>query len=181
MPTIPRSGLTDAILRTIENLQKQRGEQPPLRLIGSLFTTFTFECEAFERWILPSLYGIEQANSRPARLHMLRVQLQETAVPIVFYDVHTAPDMGTQAERFYYVPVQLEQGRLQHSKHTILLLGDEDRSDVEYMILVTGSANLTKAGWYRNIEFIDIEVLKMGQAISPSLKDGLSFINAQIG
>ena len=170
---IPQSGLLERIQKTISQLQKEEA----LEIIGSIFMSFNLDCTIFEEAILPSIFGLEEAGSRPLRMHLLRSKIQEQAIPVVFYDVESATQIGKSNERYVYVPVQINNC-FQHAKHMFLLLAPQGSAEAKYLIFLTTSANLTQSGWYRNIEFADIEVLNANT--SHSLKPGLLQITKQM-
>jgi len=170
---IPQSGLLEKIRDIITKLQKNEN----LEIIGSIFMTFNLECPIFEEAILPSIFGLEEAVSRPLRMHLLRSKIQQQALPIIFYDVESATQIGLSNERHVYIPVQISNC-FQHAKHMFLLLAPQGSPEAKYLIFLTTSANLTQAGWYRNIEFADIEVIQANS--SHSLQVGLIQIVKQL-
>ncbi len=143
------------------------------RVRSVVFTTFSFDPGFFELNILPVLF--DQPFSQPDKVR--RVQLEDALRTVdhlaVYYDRRALAQDGE--------PAQMDYRRLDVSRRTgyfhpkvILLLVDEhheaggeaadDGSDAEpsRQALVVGilSANLTRAGWWENVECAHIEEIK---------------------
>lgn len=143
------------------------------RVRSGVFTTFSFDPGFFELNILPVLF--DQPFSQPDKVR--RLQLEDALRTIdhlaVYYDRRALAQDGE--------PAQLDYRRLDVSRQTgyfhpkvILLLVDEqdeavgtppdNRCDAEAapQALVIGilSANLTRAGWWENVECAHIEEIK---------------------
>ena len=143
------------------------------RVRSAVFTTFSFDPGFFELNILPALF--DQPFSQPDKVR--RLQLEDALRTVdhlaVYYDRRALAQDGE--------PAQLDYRRLDVSRRTgyfhpkvILLLVDEhheavgkatdDGSDAEPVrqALVVGilSANLTRAGWWENVECAHIEEIK---------------------
>lgn len=166
-----------SILGRIQQAISKCSTDETLKIIGSVFMTFNLETIIFEENILPSIFGIEEATIRPARMQLLRSYIAESALPVIFYDEISAKSMGISNERYTYIPVK-NNDSFQHAKHVFLLLAPEGKQEATHLIFLTISANLTKAGWYRNIEFADIEILRKDS--SHPLKSGLLRIYNQL-
>lgn len=155
------------------------------RIEASVFFTFTFHRHEFEEILLPDLYGLPSDGPRSVRLRLLQLQLGE-ARPLVIHDARPPVDLDadgnlipsanharTASFRLDTVPVRIQHGACMHAKHILLRVRRSvDPSAEEVLIVVTTSANLTRAGWRENVELADIQVLKAGQ--STSLKKGLT-------
>ncbi len=150
------------------------------RLRVGLFTTFTFDPGFFELHVLPVLF--DQTFSQVDKVR--RIQLEDALRSVdhlaVYYDRSA---LAQDAE-----PAQLDYRRIDVRRTTgcfhpkvILLLVDnypEDVSDDETkqrrthqsLIIALMSANLTRAGWWENVECAhleeihDKEVLDLKQA-----------------
>ena len=143
------------------------------RVRSAVFTTFSFDPGFFEINILPVLF--DQPFSQPDKVR--RLQLEDALRAIdhlaVYYDRHALAQDGE--------PAQLDYRRLDVSRRTgyfhpkmVLLLvedrhdDDEAASDGEEgtkpvrLALIAGifSANLTRAGWWENVECAHIEEIK---------------------
>ena len=140
------------------------------RVRSGVFTTFSFDPGFFELNILPILF--DQPFSQPDKVR--RLQLEDALRTIdqlaVYYDRRALAQDGE--------PAQLDYRRLDVSRHTgyfhpkvILLLVDEhDEADGaqadngrgteparQALIIGILSANLTRAGWWENVECAHIE------------------------
>ena len=140
---------------------------------SAVFTTFSFDPGFFELHILPVLF--DRPFSQPEKVR--RLQLEDALGTIdhlaVYYDRRALAQDGE--------PAQLDYRRLDVSRRTgyfhpkvILLLVQErnkpdkafDRNRGEpastHMALIVGilSANLTRAGWWENVECAHIEEIK---------------------
>ena len=160
---IPMKVLTEQVAEAIDGR----------RVRSAVFTTFTFDPGFFELNILPVLF--DQPFSQPDKVR--RLQLEDALRSIdhlaVYYDRRALAQDGE--------PAQLDYRRLDVSRRTgyfhpkvILLLVDEhhetgreatdDGSDAEparqALVVSTLSANLTRAGWWENVECAHIEEIK---------------------
>lgn len=157
---IPMKVLTEQVAEAINSR----------RVRSAVFTTFSFDPGFFELNILPVLF--DQPFSQPDKVR--RLQLEDALRTVdhlaVYYDRRALAQDGE--------PAQLDYRRLDVSRHTgyfhpkvILLLVEErheaggdaadDGRQVEAarQTLVVGilSANLTRAGWWENVECAHIE------------------------
>lgn len=160
---IPMRVLTEQVADAIKGRRVRTG----------VFTTFSFDPGFFELNILPVLF--DQPFSQPDKVR--RLQLEDALRTIdhlaVYYDRRALAQDGE--------PAQLDYRRLDVSRHTgyfhpkvILLLVDEhdeaggaqsdNGRDAEpaRQALIIGilSANLTRAGWWENVECAHIEEIK---------------------
>lgn len=140
------------------------------RVRSGVFTTFSFDPGFFELNILPVLF--DQPFSQPDKVR--RLQLEDALRTIdhlaVYYDRRALAQDGE--------PAQLDYRRLDVSRHTgyfhpkvVLLLVDEhdeaggaradngSHAEPARQALIVGilSANLTRAGWWENVECAHIE------------------------
>ena len=170
---MPQFSLSGRIQQTISQIQPSKN----LEIVGSVFMTFGLEPVSFEEAIFPSLYGLEETTSRPARMQLLRSKLTERGLPVVFYDIVSASTMENNNERYIYLPVRIHHG-FQHAKHACILLAPRGEKEATHLLFLTTSANLTKSGWFHNIEFADIEVIE--KDTSHSLTVGLQRLMKQM-
>ena len=147
------------------------------RVRSAVFTTFSFDPGFFELNILPVLF--DQPFSQPDKVR--RLQLEDALRTVdhlaVYYDRRALAQDGE--------PAQLDYRRLDVSRHTgyfhpkvILLLVEERReargeavddgreAEPARQALVIGilSANLTRAGWWENVECAHIEEINDADA-----------------
>ncbi len=160
---IPLEVLTEQVADAIDGRQVKT----------AVFTTFSFDPGFFELHILPVLF--DRPFSQPEKVR--RLQLEDALGTIdhlaVYYDRRALAQDGE--------PAQLDYRRLDVSRRTgyfhpkvILLLVQERNSDDNaigrnggepastHMALIVGilSANLTRAGWWENVECAHIEEIK---------------------
>ncbi len=136
--------LKDALRGAIEAL-------PGYRVTHALFTTYAFEPEFFETAILPLLLPDGGAG---LSLHSVvrRLQLESLlrASPIAI-DVYF--DARVVVPGCPFLPYGMLPVRLAHEFHgKLILLRLEDERGKACCVLGAGSANLTKAGWWENLE-----------------------------
>ena len=143
------------------------------RVRSAVFTTFSFDPGFFEINILPVLF--DQPFSQPDKVRRLQLEdaLRTMDHLAVYYDRRALAQDGE--------PAQLDYRRLDVSRRTgyfhpkVVLLLVEDRHDDDEaasddeegtkpvrLALVVGifSANLTRAGWWENVECAHIEEIK---------------------
>ncbi len=177
MSEIPRQSFAQAL---VDRAQAAFGAGQRAEIQASVFFTYTFHRQHFEEHLLPALYGIPAEGERSARLHLLQLQLAATNRPVVFHDAHLPVDAhgsgkpfdpaalgASSALRLDVVPVRWggTSNTCMHAKHVLLLLKPRgpENSTMRALLVATTSANLTLAGWRRNIELCDIEVLHQHQ------------------
>lgn len=125
------------------------------RVVAALFTTFTFEPEFFELEVIPLLLDSTQAYSNDDRVKrsMVREALRESDLSIdVYYDLPMYRATGTTSpEMEYGCHGVFHRSGAFHGKLNMLLLSDEDGEN-RALLVGAGSNNLTRAGWWDNIE-----------------------------
>jgi hypothetical protein len=121
------------------------------RVTHALFTTYAFEPEFFETSILPLLLP-DGGEGLSLHLAVRRLQmealLRESLISIDVYFDSRVVVPGCPLLPYAMVPVRMKDEF--HGK--IILLRLQDEGDNVCWILGAGSANLTKAGWWENIE-----------------------------
>ncbi len=122
---------------------------------AALFTTYTFEPEFFELEVIPLLLKQDAAYSTDERVKqfMVRENLREAVLPIdVFYDLPMYRENGSSSPQMEYLchGVNL-RNRAFHGKVNMILVNDQVSGD-KCLLLGAGSNNLTRAGWWDNIE-----------------------------
>lgn len=160
---IPLKVLTEQVAEAIDGRQVKT----------AVFTTFSFDPGFFELHILPVLF--DRPFSQPEKVR--RLQLEDALRAIdhlaVYYDRRALAQDGE--------PAQLDYRRLDVSRKTgyfhpkvIFVLVQERNSDANssarnrdgsassHMALIVGilSANLTRSGWWENVECAHIEEIK---------------------
>ena len=144
------------------------------RVRCAVFTTFTFDPAFFELNVLPLLF--DQSFSQPDKVR--RIQLSDALRAVdnvaVYYDMRGLAQDGAPAQLDYRrIDVSRGTGYF-HPKVLLVLVDDwtdEDTADGEdadsdgtpaHQSLIVGilSANLTRSGWWENVESAHIEEIK---------------------
>lgn len=122
---------------------------------AALFTTYTFEPDFFELEVIPLLLNQEMAYSTDNRVKrfMVRENLREMDLPIdVFYDLPMFRMNGECSPEMEYLCHGVNLGNCAfHGKVNMILLKDRETEE-ETLLLGAGSNNLSRAGWWDNIE-----------------------------
>ncbi|APV51640.1 hypothetical protein BWI17_19250 [Betaproteobacteria bacterium GR16-43] len=151
------------------------------RLHSAVFTTFEFDPTFFEQEIIPSLLDIAFSHATSMRLVQLEDHLKNVPGGIaVFYDAqHVSPsDSGSSRLDIRRVPVRHTKGVF-HPKIALLLVEDlepdEGGHHARTLLVACLSANITRAGWWSNLEAGHIEEIREGDKTSLKV-DLLPFI-----
>jgi hypothetical protein len=151
------------------------------RVIGSsvvrtaVFLTFQFDPEFFETEILPVLFDRTLSHAPPVRLVQLHDAILELQGLAVYYDAR-ALTADAKPARLDYARIGLTRSTgYFHPKNVFLLVRDPE-TETDSLILVTLSANLTRAGWWENVEVAHIEEVAEG-AVSTLRDDLMSLLN----
>lgn len=132
-----------------EGFRKAIGDR---KVIHAFFSTYSFEPNFFELEVIPLLLGSPALSSNEAiryiQLQDLTRKLQNQFAVAYDYDVFN-PEMAPRLE-IDYLPIRVANG-CQHAKISVLEINNGSQH-VSSLILVAGSFNLTKAGWWENIE-----------------------------
>ncbi|WP_326557212.1 hypothetical protein [Micromonospora sp. NBC_01796] len=149
---IPKAVLTEALRERIGGR----------RTLAAVFCTFRFEPGFFEQEILPVLFDLPLQQAPAVR----RLQLEDALRPLagqvaVYYD-HGALVVGdgTACLDVRRIPVRPTRGYF-HPKNAFILLEDEDTGE-RAVVALTASANLTRAGWWENVECFHLEEIAEG-------------------
>jgi HKD family nuclease len=122
---------------------------------AAVFTTFNFEPEFFELDVIPILLKQDNAFSTDERVKefIIRDSLRESELLLeIFYDLPIFRQEGKQSPQMEYLyhGVDLRNNNF-HAK-SIFILVDHEKLDEKHLLVGAGSNNLTKAGWWDNIE-----------------------------
>jgi len=159
---IPRSVLSEQFAESVKGR----------RLKAAVFTTFKYEPGFFDLEILPVLLGSSVSHVPVIRGIQLEEQLNlEVEHVAVYYDPRGITAQGEPPHLpIVRIPVFLKNGFF-HPKIALLLLGEkltsgepEKLAPAEELVVAALSANLTKAGWWENVEAAHIEILKEGES-----------------
>lgn len=135
----PQRVLTEALLEELGDAEVR----------AALFLTYQLEPPFFEDHILAPLLGIEQRGNPRVRRVMLEERLREMSEVLVLFDRDGLVPEGPLRQSVRAIPVDWSKG-VQHAKHVLLLIDGA-------LIVLTASANLTRSGWWENVEVADIE------------------------
>ncbi|MCI4066111.1 hypothetical protein MRQ36_27610 [Micromonospora sp. R77] len=144
---IPRAVLTEALRAQINGRE----------VLAAVFCTFRFDPGFFEREILPALFDIQLHQDPQIR----RVQLEEALRPLagrvaVYYDPGAlVTGDGTACLDVGRIPVRPRTGYF-HPKNAFILVRNPSTQE-RSLVVLTGSANLTQAGWWENVECAHLE------------------------
>lgn len=135
------------------------------RLISAVFTTFRFEPGFFETEVLPVFLDIPVSHATAIKLVQLDDALRTLPGSIaVYYDQHGLIAEGGAAKldvrRF---PIQHPTG-IFHPKNVLALVEetepDESGHHARVLLCACLSANLTRAGWWENVEVGHVEEIR---------------------
>lgn len=138
------------------------------RLRSAVFLTYQFDSGFFEQEVLPVFVDIPLSHAVSIRLVQLEDALREVAGQVaVYYDSNglVTGDGGSAKLDIRRIPVQHRTG-IFHPKNVFLLVEDEepDENGFHARTLLIGSlsANLTRSGWWENVECCHIEEVAEG-------------------
>lgn len=163
---IQESVLSDALLDVIGDA----------RVKSAVFFTFQFDPGFFEQEILPLLFEQSFSHIPKIRQVQLEERLREVEHLAVYYDRQAlAPD--AQGAQLDYARLALSRASGYFHPKNILLLLEREQDDKIFESLLVGtlSANLTRSGWWENLEVADIREIRAGDS-SSLRRDLLEFI-----
>lgn len=131
-----------------EGFKRAIGERTVER---AFFSTYCFEPDFFELEVMPLLLGGPCVSTDEAiRYHQLQSLMSNSRGRFaVAYDVDVFNPESAARLEVDYIPVRVD-GACQHAKVAVLEV--IDATGKRAIILAAGSFNLTKAGWWTNIE-----------------------------
>ena len=132
------------------------------RVVAAVFTTFRFEPGFFEQEVLPVLFDQSFSHAEKVRLVQLEELVRQIDHVAVYYDRRGLMASGA--------PPSLDVQRIPttrngyfHPKLILLLVkNEEDDGSAESLIVGVTSANLTRAGWWENVECAWVEEVADG-------------------
>ena len=162
-----------------ESLRTAIGER---EVMLAFFSTYSFEPDFFELEVLPLLLGNPALSSNESiRYYQLQslMRQHEGRLAVVYdlsvFDPQLAPRLEVD-----YMPMRVG-GACQHAKLMVLVVRDR-KSKQQSIVIGAGSFNLTKSGWWENLEVGHWVELCEGFApsnIHRPLLDALRFYQAQ--
>jgi hypothetical protein len=144
------------------------------RLVSAVFTTFRFEPGFFESEVLPVFIDDPVSHAGPIRLVQLEEALRSRNIA-VYYDQHGLVAEGGSAKLdVRRIPIKHPTG-IFHPKNVLVLVEENEPNDdghkVRALLCACLSANLTRAGWWENVEVAHVEEIGEGEA--NNLRDAL--------
>lgn len=152
----PQTVLLDAVSAAVGDGQ----------VVAAVFTTYEFKPLFFGDHILPTLVGVEPRGSERVRRVLTQERLRDLHGVVVFYDRAGLKHDGPRHHEITAVPVDRPRGYVLHAKHALLLVAPEGETQATSLVVLTTSANLTEAAWWKNVEVADLQVLRAGQGAS---------------
>lgn len=165
---IPRSVLSQAFADRMGNRQ----------LVAALFTTYKFDPGFFQQHILADFFDIQLNAATAIRWQQLEDRIRDSNLHIaVYYDqngLESVDDGGVKLD-IQRLPIRMTNGAIFHTKNVFVLVEPETPDDEgnrsRALLVACLSANLTKAGWWENVEVCHIEEIHQGE--KTWLKDDL--------
>ncbi len=139
------------------------------RVAAAVFTSYTFDPGFFERQLLPLLFDRAFSRQDMVRLMQLEDSLRGLERLAVYYDRRALEPTHGSARLDYQRIGLAPAGRVLHAKNALLLVEDRDPetgATRPSLLVLTTSANLTEAGWWRNLETAHIAEIAAGQRSS---------------
>jgi hypothetical protein len=160
MAEIPRSVLSEHFQERMEGR----------RLRAAVFLTFRFEPGFFEQEVLPVFMDVPLSHAVKLRLVQLEDVLRDLPGEIaVYYDVNglRATDDVSARLDVRRIPIRHQTG-IFHPKNVFLLtesvVADDEGHHDQTLIVASMSANLTRAGWWQNVESCHVEEITEGES-----------------
>ena len=145
------------------------------RVVAAVFTTFNFEPDFFEEEIISLLLDRDLAFSSDKQVKSIQVRqaLNEVQLPIeVFYDRNIFHGQADRSPAMEYLHHGVNQApHAFHPKLSLVLVEQPPNATLQ-LLVGSGSANLTQAGWWENIECQHWEHIADG-AVPPGFLDQL--------
>ncbi len=163
---IPQSVLSDALQQAINGR----------RVKAAVFLTFQFDPAFFEEEVLSQLFTQSFSHVAKVRLLQLEEALQAVDHVAVYYD-RQGLGGDAQSARLDYRRIGLARSTgYFHPKNILLLVENQDKEWTwESLIFATLSANLTRSGWWENVEAVHFMEVGEGDAC-PYREDLLKLI-----
>jgi hypothetical protein len=139
------------------------------RVLGLLFLTFEFDPGFFEQEVLPVMLDTPVSHAEVPRLLQLEAALREVPHGVtVIYDWSGLRTSDYRSPRLDVrrIPARVRTG-IFHAKNVLILTEDLDASDdgsyPRRLLVASLSANLTRSGWWENVEACHVEDLEAGE------------------
>ncbi|WP_341220695.1 phospholipase D-like domain-containing protein [Polaribacter atrinae] len=148
------------------------------RINAAVFHTFNFDSEFFENYLLPLFLPDIPFGDNKIQNTILWKKFQHDLPPITVYcDFHAKAQKGIHLN-YLVRPIDVQKldgfKPCYHPKHSFILLEGNE------LLIITGSNNLTEAGWCSNLEGINFFKLKNKVNFPQQFKDKFKFFNRDI-
>jgi len=148
--------------------EKLKEEINGKKVIAAFFTSFNFDPDFFENYLLPLFLPEVQFGDNKIQNTILWKKFQSEMPPVTVYcDFHAKSQKGIQLD-YTIFPLELSRHNgtkpCFHSKHSYILLEDET------LLVFVGSNNLTEAGWCSNLEGVTFYRLKPKENLPAQFK-----------
>jgi len=154
---IPESVLSDALHDAIADR----------RVKAAVFLTFQLDPAFFEEEILPLLFTQSFSHVAKVRLLQLEEALRTVEHVVVYYDRQGLTSDARPAHLDYRRFGLTRSTGYFHPKNILILLENQEKDQTwESLLFITLSANLTRAGWWENIETAQFMEVHAGEACS---------------
>lgn len=140
------------------------------RVRAAAFLTFRFDPGFFEQEILPAFLDVSLSHVPEVRLLNLAEALRTVDAVAVYYD-RRALEAGARSGKLDIQRVAVSQTTGYFHPKNVLVLVDNPRDDDEHpatqsLIVAALSANLTRAGWWENVEVAHVAEVLEGEPCS---------------
>ena len=148
------------------------------KVTAAVFHTFNFDSEFFENYLLPLFLPDIPFGDNKIQNTILWKKFQHDLPPITVYcDFHAKAERGIHL-KYLVRPIDIPRKNgvkpCYHPKHSYILLEDNE------LLIITGSNNLTEAGWCSNLEGINLFKLKPNINFPREFKDQFKQFNRNI-
>ncbi len=156
---------------------------------AAVFTTFNFDPHFFELHVLPLLFAKDFSSDESIRLLQMENVLSELKLENhieVYYDARNLIQTAEPPKLNYRTFDILMDRGVFHPKLILLLLNNSSRRSTgvaksESLLVAYMSANLTRSGWWENLECVHIDEIqhnKNGQISVPYRTALMKFLNS---
>jgi len=125
------------------------------KVLAGAFTTFTFEPDFFELDVIPLLLssGIPYSSDDRVKTFQVREALRESGIALeVFYDLPVFRKSAETSPSMEYLCHGVKHNNgVFHAKNNYILVKDKETDDLS-LLFSAGSNNLSRTGWWENIE-----------------------------
>lgn len=134
------------------------------RVLTGVFLTFTFDPGFFEQEILPVFLDLSLSHDRTVRLVQMEDALRGRDGDFAVYYDASGLVAGSDSAKLNVARVRVTWPTgIFHAKSLFLVVEEEPGEDgaagARALLVATLSANLTRAGWWENVEVCNIEEL----------------------